>query len=87
MPFKSVLPGNNAPLSSGELRDRFNALNETIASLPSSPALRDSITHNTAKLVAKVAPLNLKVSDPPSQREVEIIVQKLNDLIEALKRP
>jgi hypothetical protein len=79
--------GKYAPLSSSELRDRFKALNESIASLPASPALLDSIAHSTARLVGKVAPLNLKDSDPPTRREVEIIVQKLNDLIEALKHP
>lgn len=86
MPFKTVLPGNNAPLSSGELRARFKSLSEIITSLPTSPALLDSISHNTARLVARVSPLNLKISDPPTQREVEIVVQKLNDLIEALRR-
>ena len=86
MPPNNTLPGNNAPLSSSELRERFKALNDVITSLPNSPSLAHSVAHNTARLVAKVAPLQLKVSEPPAKREIEVIVQKLNELIEALKR-
>lgn len=86
MPFNSGLPRNNAPVSSGELRDRFKFLNEAIAKLPTSPALLSSITHHAAGPVVSVTPLKLKVSDPPTQSEVEAICDKLNELIAALRR-
>jgi len=33
-----------------------------------------------------IEPMNLTVSDPPSQSEVQAVVDKLNELIAALKR-
>jgi len=86
MPFNHGLPRNNAPVSSAELRDRFKVLDEAITKLPSSPALLSSITNHAAGPVAAVAPLQLRISDPPTHQEVAAILHKLNDLIVALRR-
>jgi hypothetical protein len=86
MPFNPGLPRNTAPVSSAELRDRFNVLNEAITRLPNSPALLSMITSHSAGPVGAVAPLQLRISDPPTQKEVEAILHKLNDLIVALRR-
>lgn len=86
MPFNAGLPRNNAPVSSGELRDRFKVLNEAIAKLPTSPALINSIAHHAAGPVVSVTPLRQSVSNPPTRDEVEAIRDKLNELIAALRR-
>lgn len=85
MPFNSGMPRNNAPVSSGELRDRFKVLNEAIAKLPTSPALVNLIASHSAAPVT-TTPLKLAISNPPTQKEVEAILYKLNDLIMALRR-
>jgi hypothetical protein len=86
MPFNPGLPKNNAPVSSGELRDRFNVLNEAITKLPTSPALLNSIASHAAGPVVSVLPLRMNVTAPPTQSEVEAIRDKLNELIAALRR-
>jgi hypothetical protein len=47
--------------------------------------LTDEIA-NTAQNPINLSPLNLPISDPPTQSEVEAIVTKLNELLTALQR-
>ena len=47
--------------------------------------LTDSIA-NTAQNPTTLSPLNIAISDPPTQSEVEAILTQLNDLLTALQR-
>jgi hypothetical protein len=51
----------------------------------SAQQLADAIA-GTANNVNAIEPMNLSVSDPPTQAEVQAVVDKLNELINALKR-
>ena len=54
-----------------------------------SQAMIDAISAaipGTPSNVNTIAPLSLTVSNPPTQTEMQAVVDKLNDLIAALKR-
>lgn len=61
------------------LRDQFNALNDRITDV-------DDIASNSARNPEHVQPLNLPISNPPTQAQVEAIRDKLNELRAALFR-
>ena len=65
------LPADNSPLSSGEMRGQFQAI-------------QNSLDDIQARLTA-VAPLELVVSGSPTQAEVQAIADKLDALINALR--
>jgi hypothetical protein len=64
------LPADNSPLSSGEMRGQFQAI-------------QNSFEDIRGRLLA-VAPMGLTVSNPPTQAEVQAIADKLDELINTL---
>ena len=48
--------------------------------------LNTAIQEETAALPASVSPLELTISDPPTQEEVQNIANKLDELLHVLKR-
>ena len=64
------LPADNSPLSSGELRGQFQAV-------------QNSFDDIRARFIA-VGPLGLTVSNPPTKAEVQTIADKLDELINSL---
>ena len=64
------LPADHAPIVSGELRNQFQAIHNSLDDL------------NTR--LCTVGPLGLSVSDPPTQADVQAILDKLNELINTL---
>ena len=72
MAFDPNLPASGTPVLSAELRDQFNGLKE----------LADA----RAARVDDVEELSIDFYDPPSKAQVESIVDKLNEVIRALKR-
>ena len=72
MSFNPNLPANNSPISSAELRGQFNGLLELIA--------------DTSGSVMAVENLSLSVSNPPTQAEVQTIADKINEMLDAMKR-
>lgn len=73
MAYDPTLPENNAPIVSAELRNQFAGLNELIAA--------------RAPRVDSMSPVSLTISDPPTQGEVQVILDTLNDLINLLHDP
>ena len=79
MPFDPTLPQTNSPLSSAEMRDQFNGLFQAIGGV-------DHETTISALDPTGVDPLNLPISNPPTQAQVEALRDKLNELLAALHR-
>ena len=86
MPFDPTLPAANSPISSQELRNQFTALQAEIDDRPDFGNLSQAIQEQTAGNVSELDNLPLIVSDPPTRAQVQEIVDKLNDLMTALKR-
>ena len=64
------LPADHSPLSSGEMRGQFQAIENSFEDI-------------RARFLA-VAPLGLTVSNPPTQADVQAIADKLDELINTL---
>ncbi len=88
MAFDSTLPVNSSLISAVELRNQFNALN-TLIEDNNSFVLSEisSAVSGSAANVNAIDDLSFSISDPPTQTEVQDILDKLNQLIAALKRP
>ncbi len=76
MAFDSNLPRDHSLISASELRGQLCALNTAIT----------DVFDRSAANVDSLAPLTLEVSTPPTQADVQAVVDKLNDLIGRLKR-
>jgi len=83
MPFDPTLPVSNSLISSSELRNQLNGLNELIDNVQNQ--LINSI-EGTAVNPA-VSTLGQSISNPPTQAQVQAIQNKLNELINAITRP
>ncbi len=79
MPFDPSLPANGSPLSSAEMRSQFIGLFDAIGGL-------DHETSISALDPVAVEPLNLTISNPPTQAQVEALRDKINELLAALHR-
>ncbi len=97
MPYNPALPLPNSEIESAVLRDQFNGLKtllDAVAAGAVTPTqLTTAINNALASAIAgtssnsnAVATLEVTVSDPPTQAEVQTIVDKLNELINALRR-
>ena len=70
MPFDSSVPADHSPLSSAQMRDQFQAVQNNV------DAVREQLQI--------VQPLALTVSNPPTQAQVQALANKLNELINTL---
>jgi hypothetical protein len=86
MAFDPTLPLNNSPIVSAELRGQFTGLKALIDALPASQAMTDAINSQTAGNTGGMSSLNLPISNPPTQAQVEAIQDHLNALIDLLNR-
>ena len=86
MPFNPSLPVNGSKIVAAELRNQLNALKELIDALPTSDAMWAELDAQAAGPCKNVAPLNLTVSNPPTQAEVQAIADRLDYLLFNLKR-
>ncbi len=78
MPFDPTKPANNSDLSSQEIRNQLNALNDRILSLETSIA-------NTAQN-PNLSTLSIALSDPPTRAEVQQMLDFLNTLLTQITR-
>jgi hypothetical protein len=86
MAFNANLPQANSPISSAELRDQFNGLKELVDQRVTTQTFDEMIQNDTACSIGGMEQLNLTVSNPPTQAEVQALVDKLNELIDCLRR-
>ena len=93
MAYDPTKPANNAPIVAAELRNQFAGLNDNInnvaalvEALPSPDDVLDTINANSAGVATSVNALNLSVSNPPTQAQVQAVANKIDELLTALKR-
>jgi hypothetical protein len=85
MPFDPTKPANNAPVLAAELRSQLTALHADLQQRATAADLSNALT-TTSTNTNGVSTLGLVVSDPPAQAEVQAIADKLDELINALRR-
>lgn len=87
MPLDPTKPTPNSPRSSAEMRAELTGLNDliTAASVNASAALSAAFA-TTAQNPSAVADLSISLSNPPQQAEVQSIINKINELLAALRR-
>jgi hypothetical protein len=85
MPFDPTKPANNSPNSSAEMRSQLTSLNTDIQNRATLAQLGGEINGTSANSNG-VGTLGMAVSDPPTQGEVQAIADKLDELINALRR-
>jgi len=86
MAYDPSLPANNAPVVSAELRSQFAGLKELIDASATPDTVQTAINNQTAGECRLVPILNLAVSDPPTQADVQAIADKLAELMAYLRR-
>ena len=85
MPFDPAKPANNAALNSADLRGQLTSLHSDIQGRVTPDDLAAAIG-GTSSNSNGVGNLGLAISDPPQQGEVQAIADKLDELINALRR-
>ena len=85
MPFDPAKPANNSPVTAAELRAQLQALYDESQLRPTVSDMNAAIA-GTSSNSNGVGTLGLGVSDPPTQAEVQSIADKLDELINALRR-
>ena len=93
MAYDPTKPANNAPVVSAELRNQFaglktllDATQTQVNELPTRDDVTDAITNAAAGPANDVSNLTLTISNPPTQLQVQTLVEKINQLLDALKR-
>jgi hypothetical protein len=76
--FNPNLPADHSPLSSAEMRDQLNALQAQIEDLAAQVA-------NCAPRPTALAPMNIPISNPPTQSQVDQIREQLDVLLTTLQ--
>ena len=85
MPFDPTKPATNSPNSSAEMRSQLTSLNADIQQRATLAQLAGEISGTSASSNA-VGTLGMGVSDPPTQAEVQTIADKIDELINTLRR-
>lgn len=93
MPYDPTKPANNSLIVAAELRSQFAALKTLLDNLqtqvnelPPTDTVTDLINANSAGPCMAFDYLNLTVSDPPTQAEMQTLATRLDDMLGALKR-
>ncbi len=86
MAFNPNLPADHSPIVAAELRAQLNALKALVDAKPSMDDVNAAINANSAANSDNVFYLQLAPSDPPTQSDVQAIIDRMNELITALNR-
>ena len=86
MPFDPTKPANNSLVSSSELRGQFTSLKTEIDAKATSTDLNNAIAGTSSNSNGVGDLSGFVASDPPLQSEVQTLADKLNELINALRR-
>ena len=86
MAFNPNLPANHSPIVSQELRDQLNALKALIDAKPSMDDVNAAIVANSAANPGDITYTQMVPSNPPTQSDLQTVIELLNSLITALKR-
>jgi hypothetical protein len=90
MAFDATLPVNNSQVSSAELRGQFTSLKTLVDGCPTTLAMEGFVTSYVlsaaAASIAGMTDLStLAISNPPTQAQLQTVVDKLNELIGGLQ--
>lgn len=85
MPFDPSLPVDNSLLSSEEMRGQLTSLNDDTQTRATQAGVDAAIAGTSANSNG-VGTLSMTVSDPPTQGEVQTIADKVDELINNLRR-
>ena len=87
MPYDPSKPATNSQGSSAEMREQLTSLHQLIidAEVNAATQLSNGIT-GTSNNSDSVGNLNLSVGNPPQQWELQAIADRLDQLINALRR-
>jgi len=86
MAYDPTKPANGAPIVSAELRSQFAGLKTLLDGKTSAADVSTQIVGEAAGSCASVDGLGLTVSNPPTQAQVQALADKLDELIDALRR-
>jgi hypothetical protein len=90
MPFDPNWPPTNAEIESAPFRNQFNSLKAEVDQCPTQSdmdaTIMQRIIANSSGTCDDVDLLQLTVSDPPAQADVQSIADKLDDLLKHLQR-
>ena len=86
MPYDPTKPQENMPLDAAEMREQFQALKALIDELPMTLEFQNRVFELSSGPAIDVSPLELTVSNPPTQAEVQAIADKIDQLLFQLKR-
>jgi hypothetical protein len=86
MPFDPTKPQENTPLDAAEMREQLQGLKQHTDELPTTMAFQDRVFDLSSGPATEVSPLELTVSDPPTQAEVQAIADKIDEMLFQLKR-
>ena len=100
MPFDPTKPAANSPVISAEMRAQLTALKQLIDNLEANKATVADLNANVNNLQVQlanamtdtshnainVADLNVGLSNPPQQWEVQPVIDKINELLGVLRR-
>ncbi len=82
MAYNPALPANNAPIVSTELRSQFGGLKDII----DTKADVAQVEEFSAGPCLAVEALSVTASNPPTQAEVQAVIDKFNELLTYLQR-
>jgi hypothetical protein len=92
MPYDPTLPVDHSQVVAAELRNQLNALNDNnvnlagqVGTLPTVDEMLDTISAQAPRSVDGLATLTLTISNPPTQAQVQALLNAFNSLVLALK--
>ena len=83
MAFDPTKPANNSPISSAELRSQLTSLKTEIDTKVNLATVDSRIASNAAGSLAAVTYPSFTISDPPTQAEVQAVLDKLVEILDA----
>ena len=85
MPFDPSLPQENTLIDAVQMREQLNALNDDIQTRATSAELATAIEGTSANS-NNVSTLNMNAEPNYEQNQIQAILQKLDEVILALRR-
>ena len=85
MSFDPNLPVDDSLATAAELRGQFAGLKTLIDAKLDLSAAQDAIAVNSANNVDTLDTLTLTISNPPTQAQVQAILNAFNSLVQALQ--
>jgi len=86
MAYDPTLPVENSLISSAELRSQFQGLKYEIDDRVTGPYVDGAVAVQAAANCDTVDNLTATISNPPTQAQVQALVDKLAELMNVLKR-